>query len=215
MPSSKQSPINSGNFSRSYREIFHILSFASSRVDDGELERWIDFLRMNFHFLPRVEVIEKLSAIGPNIRARQKLKLEAIVRSLLQVNMAAEAFSAGAESNGNHWAARACNLDGLTRTGTRTAFASVRSSNRALVLCGPSTQKTLVVEQIRRGLMNSYDNPSPDTCGGGAHGETSGRTQPRPRRKNCGSESTGKITRTILLTSMFCRRCGKFPGLAR
>ena len=149
-----------GEFLKIYREIFLILLLTSSRADDGELERWIDFLRMNFHFLPSVEELEKLSSVGPNIRARRKLKLEAIVRSLLQVNMAAKAFSAGADvETETSWRAR-----------VETLMIAYGHLEQALLEFDPQTEpwffadlrpkKTLKVEQIRSGRINFLnENP--------------------------------------------------------
>lgn len=149
-----------GEFLEIYREIFYILLLTSSSAENGELERWIDFLRMNFHFLPKVEEIEKLSAIGPNIRARRKLRLETIVRSLLQVNIAAEAFSADA--------------DGETETSWRARLETLMIAyghlEQALLEFAPQTEpwfnadlrpkRTRVVEQIRRGRMRFLEeNP--------------------------------------------------------
>jgi hypothetical protein len=147
-----------GEFLKIYREIFHILSFTSSRADDDELERWVDFLRMKFHFLPTVEEIEKLSAIGSNIRARQKLKLEAIVRSLLQVNMAAEAFGADAdvETSGR---ARVEVLT-LAYGHLEQVLSAFDPQTGPWFFAGRPPKKTLIVEQIRSGLINFLnENP--------------------------------------------------------
>ncbi len=76
-----------------FRLLFVMVTFAI-RADETTIEKWVGFIRMNVHLLPKEPALARVRAMSQRIGARRRSQLEGVLEALTQVRLAAEKLAA-------------------------------------------------------------------------------------------------------------------------